>query len=172
MSSLPSSPLGNQTSVASMSSSPSRIPMVPMSSPPSTVLPNHINHITVTSRSPPPSSPLRNQVPMAFSPSRMTSPVADMSSAAHQAQAPSITNMDCLSDPSSPVTPARRNLATEAPYATPASLVAVNIFPLILPTAFSTNFLAFTGAKALYNDNGRARSSPRPEQSITSPDEA
>ncbi|KIK00172.1 hypothetical protein K443DRAFT_45500, partial [Laccaria amethystina LaAM-08-1] len=121
MASMPSplsSSLQNQASMSSPPSSTS-IPMVSISSSPSTAVP-------VVSMSPPPSSPLRNQAPMASmssppsSPLRMTSPVANMSSATHQAQTPFPINMDTLSDPSSPMlTPVRQNLTAEVPYATP-----------------------------------------------------
>jgi len=107
------------------------------------------------------SPPLWNQLPMLSMSSppsshlRMTLPVADMSSASHQAQAPIPINMDWLSDPSTPrYTPAWQNLSAEDPYAMPASLGTVDISPLVLAIAFSRNFLAFTGAEALYYENG------------------
>lgn len=79
------------------------------------------------------------------SPVRMTSPVT------HRAQTPFPTNMDCSSLMS---TPARQNQSAEAPYATPENLNTVNIPPLISSPAFSRNFLAFTGVKAFYYENG------------------
>jgi hypothetical protein len=52
--------------------------------------------------------------------------------------------MDTLSDPSSPMlTPVRQNLTAEVPYATPASLVTVNISPLVLSPSFLKELLSF-----------------------------